>query len=261
VVDARKATRRERTSTPTRRSSPSTGKPVPRPAIEHLLLKTGVSIGLLSNHTELRLVYKPAGENSGHVTFGVANMVEVAGRPIFAALQMLLSAERVFGFGIEPKHRLANILAESRKYQNVISTKLAEHAGRLCQRSSVSGVTMESMVSSALRPAALALAAKRRFWSSLNRRRLPGTNSRTDLTQDWRYSITFCCSRLIHPDRQAGMTYRGERITFMAPSARSTIEFLKIAVSGFWSTGHRFRLDRSRICRENRAARLFHHTR
>ncbi len=51
-------------------------------------------------------------------------MTEVAGRPIFAALQMLLSAERLFT--LPDKQRLPAILAESRKYQNLVSTKLAE---------------------------------------------------------------------------------------------------------------------------------------
>ena len=51
-------------------------------------------------------------------------MTEVAGRPIFAALQMLLSAERLFT--LPDKQRLPYILAESRKYQNLVSTKLAE---------------------------------------------------------------------------------------------------------------------------------------
>ena len=51
-------------------------------------------------------------------------MTEVAGRPIFAALQMLLSAERLFT--LPDKQRLPDILAESRKYQNLVSTKLAE---------------------------------------------------------------------------------------------------------------------------------------
>ena len=96
----------------------------PHSKLELLLLKTGVPIGILFNQRELRLIYKPAGESSGHVTFSVANMAEVSGRPIFAALQMLLSASRLF-YG-EEKKRLPAILAESRKYQNVVSTQLAE---------------------------------------------------------------------------------------------------------------------------------------
>src|SRR5215831_8496455 len=50
-------------------------------------------------------------------------MSEVAGRPIFAALLMLLSAERLFS--LPDKQRLPAILAESRKYQNTVSTELA----------------------------------------------------------------------------------------------------------------------------------------
>ena len=68
----------------------------PQARFERLLRETQVPIGLLSNGTHLRLVYAPRGETSGHLTFPVQAMTEVAGRPIFAALQMLLSAERLF---------------------------------------------------------------------------------------------------------------------------------------------------------------------
>ena len=50
-------------------------------------------------------------------------MVQVAGRPIFAALQMLLGTERLYS--VADKERLPAILANSRKYQNVVSTQLA----------------------------------------------------------------------------------------------------------------------------------------
>ncbi len=96
----------------------------PQARFERLLRETQVPIGLLSNGTHLRLVYAPRGETSGHLTFPVQAMTEVAGRPIFAALLMLLSAERLFT--LPDKQRLPNILAESRKYQNLVSTKLAE---------------------------------------------------------------------------------------------------------------------------------------
>src|SRR5271166_4511875 len=96
----------------------------PQARFERLLRETGVPIGLLSNGTHLRLVYAPLGETSGHLTFPVRAMAEVAGRPIFAALQMLLSTERLFT--LPDKQRLPYILAESRKYQNLVSTKLAE---------------------------------------------------------------------------------------------------------------------------------------
>ena len=96
----------------------------PQSRFERLLRGTQVPIGLLSNGTSLRLVYAPQGETSGHLTFPVQAMTEVSGRPIFAALQMLLSAERLFT--LPDKQRLPAILAESRKYQNLVSTKLAE---------------------------------------------------------------------------------------------------------------------------------------
>jgi N-6 DNA Methylase len=96
----------------------------PQARFERLLRETSVPIGLLSNGTSLRLVYAPRGETSGHLTFPVQAMTEVAGRPIFAALLMLLSAERLFS--LPDKQRLPAILLESRKYQNLVSTKLAE---------------------------------------------------------------------------------------------------------------------------------------
>ena len=96
----------------------------PQARFERLLRETQVPIGLLSNGTHLRLVYAPRGETSGHLTFPIRAMTEVAGRQIFAALQMLLSTERLFT--LPDKQRLPYILSESRKYQNLVSTKLAE---------------------------------------------------------------------------------------------------------------------------------------
>jgi hypothetical protein len=96
----------------------------PHAKFERLLRETGVAIGLLFNHTHLRVMYAPRGETSGYMTFSVAEMTQVAGRPIFAGLQLLLSAERLFS--LPEKQRLPAILAESRKYQNTVSTQLAE---------------------------------------------------------------------------------------------------------------------------------------
>jgi hypothetical protein len=96
----------------------------PHARFERLLRETQVPIGLLCNGTHLRLVYAPRGETAGHLTFPVQAMTEVAGRPIFAALHMLLCADRLFT--LPDKQRLPAILAESRKYQNTVSTKLAQ---------------------------------------------------------------------------------------------------------------------------------------
>jgi hypothetical protein len=96
----------------------------PQARFERLLRETQVPIGLLANGTHLRLVYYPRGESAGHLTFPVQPMTEVAGRPIFAALLMLLSAERLFS--LPDRQRLPSLLAESRKYQNTVSTELAK---------------------------------------------------------------------------------------------------------------------------------------
>ncbi len=96
----------------------------PQARFERLLRETRVPIGLLCNATHLRLVYAPLGETSGHLTFPVAAMTEVAGRPILSALLMLLGPERLFT--LEDRRRLPAILAESRKYQNQVSNQLAQ---------------------------------------------------------------------------------------------------------------------------------------
>src|SRR5262249_38547918 len=70
-----------------------------------------------------RLVYRPKGETSGHLTFPVKAMCEVGGRPILSAMHMLLSADRLFVEATE--RRLPALLAESREYQKDVSTKLA----------------------------------------------------------------------------------------------------------------------------------------
>ena len=99
-------------------------KATPQAKFERLLRETQVSIGLLSNGRQLRLVYSPRGESSGHATFNVNEMIQVAGRPMFAALHMLLCNDRMFSLG--DKQRLPAILESSRKYQNTVSTALAE---------------------------------------------------------------------------------------------------------------------------------------
>ncbi len=64
----------------------------------------------LWNGVALRLVYAPRGESSGHLTFPLEPMTTVDGRPMLAALQMLLGP----------------LMEQSRKEQNEVSTRLAE---------------------------------------------------------------------------------------------------------------------------------------
>ena len=91
---------------------------------ERLLRESQVPAGLLHFGTGVRLVYAPKGESSGSLTFPFAAMTEVAGRPILAALVLLLGRDRLFTFG--RAQRLPALLDKSRKFQNQVSTDLAE---------------------------------------------------------------------------------------------------------------------------------------
>lgn len=91
---------------------------------DRLLRHCRVPIGVLTNRTEVRLMYAPHGESSGSITFRVADMLEVGGRPILDALVMLLGAARVAGVAVE--RQLPAILAESRKRQANVTNELAE---------------------------------------------------------------------------------------------------------------------------------------
>ncbi|MBL8824623.1 MAG: N-6 DNA methylase [Planctomycetia bacterium] len=96
----------------------------PYAKFERLLREARIPLGLLSNGRSLRLIYAPSGENTGYLTFHLAEMIPVAGRSIFAAMHLLLSSERLFS--LPEKQQLPAILEESRKYQSVVSTQLAE---------------------------------------------------------------------------------------------------------------------------------------
>ena len=92
-------------------------------SMERLLRRTGVPAGLLFNGRALRLVSAPPGENSGWLDFRFADMLETAGRPMVAAMRLLLRERRLLGG--EPSKRLAGLLAASRKYQNDVSERLS----------------------------------------------------------------------------------------------------------------------------------------
>jgi hypothetical protein len=95
----------------------------PQVRFERLLRETGVAAGLLCTPEAVRLVYAPAGETSGHITFRIADMAQVMGRPILAAFTLLLGEYRIFR--AEPRERLTGLLAASREAQNTVSTRLA----------------------------------------------------------------------------------------------------------------------------------------
>jgi hypothetical protein len=95
----------------------------PQLRFERLLRETRIPTGLLCTPEAVRLVYAPAGETSGHVTFRIRDMAQVMGRPILAAFDLLLGEYRTFR--AEPGERLTSLLAESRTAQNTVSTRLA----------------------------------------------------------------------------------------------------------------------------------------
>ena len=101
----------------------STWNASPQAKCERLLRETRISIGLLLNGDAIRLIYSPRGENTGHITFPVAAMAGVPGRPILAALHMLLCAPRLFS--LPAQQRLPALLAHSRKAQSRVSQQLA----------------------------------------------------------------------------------------------------------------------------------------
>lgn len=92
--------------------------------MERLLRKSGVPAGLLFNGVAIRLLSAPYGESSGWLDFKVADMLQTAGRPIAAAMKLLLSEQRLLAL-LRP-HRLAALLDDSRKFQNEVSVRLAE---------------------------------------------------------------------------------------------------------------------------------------
>ena len=96
----------------------------PMARFERLLRETKVPTGLLINGRSVRLVHAPRGETSGYMDFKVAEMEKVSGRLIFGAFRMLLGAERMFV--LPDKQRLPAILADSRRYQALVSTQLAQ---------------------------------------------------------------------------------------------------------------------------------------
>jgi len=96
----------------------------PHARLERLLRETHTPAGLLVSPEAIRLLYAPRGESSGHLTFRVADMATLPGRPLLAAFHMLLSAHRLFDAA--DKTRLLDLLAESRRYQAEVSTALSE---------------------------------------------------------------------------------------------------------------------------------------
>ena len=108
----------------------------PHQRFERLLRDSGVFAGLLITEKkeakdgedrytpELRLVYAPSGETSGHLTFPLRALATVAGRPMLGGLKLLLNSVRLFTDADD--RRLPALLRRSREAQAAVSTELAE---------------------------------------------------------------------------------------------------------------------------------------
>ncbi|MCU0684370.1 MAG: N-6 DNA methylase [Polyangiaceae bacterium] len=96
----------------------------PTAKFERLLRHVGVPVGLLCNGRELRLVYAPPGETTGHLTFRVEHLRRPDGRPLLAALDLLLHARRAYN--ASPENTLEGLLKESRRRQADVTEALAK---------------------------------------------------------------------------------------------------------------------------------------
>lgn len=95
----------------------------PHQRLERLLRETGVGTGILIARNSLRLVYAPRGETAGWITWPLAALGRVEGRPMLAGLKLCLGRN---AFWTGPKEtRLRHLLKLSREAQNEVSEKLS----------------------------------------------------------------------------------------------------------------------------------------
>ncbi len=95
----------------------------PTMKFERLLRHVGIPIGLLSNGESLRLIYAAPAETTAHLTFRVRDLNSHDGRPVLAALDLLLHARRAYT--ASAPHTLEGLLAESRRRQSDVTSRLA----------------------------------------------------------------------------------------------------------------------------------------
>jgi len=93
----------------------------PHHRLERLLRETGV--GVLIGRNTLRLVYAPRGETAGWMSWPLAALGRVEGRPMLAGLKLCLGRQAFF-VG-PPENRLRPLLEASREAQNAVAEKLS----------------------------------------------------------------------------------------------------------------------------------------
>lgn len=95
----------------------------PHQRLERLLRETDVGVGILIARGTLRLIYAPRGETAGWISWPLAALGRVEGRPMLAGLKVALGRERFFVNDL--KQRLRPLLRSSREAQNEVSEKLS----------------------------------------------------------------------------------------------------------------------------------------
>ncbi len=100
------------------------GLTTPHHRFERLLRETGISIGLLTNGRDFRLVYAPEGDTTGWLTFRLPDMLTAEGRPLLGAFHMLLNESRVISR--RAGQGLGDLLRASRQYRSVVSATLGD---------------------------------------------------------------------------------------------------------------------------------------
>ncbi len=95
----------------------------PTAKFERLLRHAGVPVGFVASPTALRLVYAPQGESTAHLTFRLAHLTERAGRPLVAALELIVHASR--SYSADAAHTIEGLLRESRRRQADVTKELA----------------------------------------------------------------------------------------------------------------------------------------
>src|SRR5262249_51798721 len=112
---------------PDARNSADGWEASPHQRFERLLRETGVFAGLIVSERnqprdgqdnyqpELRLIYAPRGETSGHLTFPLRALATVAGRPMLGGLKLLLDTVGLFTNSSD--RRLPSLLRKSREAQ------------------------------------------------------------------------------------------------------------------------------------------------
>ncbi|MGY4608598.1 hypothetical protein ACVW16_007010 [Bradyrhizobium sp. USDA 4474] len=95
----------------------------PHQRLERLLRESNVGVGILVTRNALRLIYAPRGETAGWLTWPLAALGRVEGRPMLAGLKLCLGRNAFFTGA--PETRLRKLLEASREAQNAVSEKLS----------------------------------------------------------------------------------------------------------------------------------------